>query len=366
MDTAKRFMMQGKKFFLTFPQNSMAKETALENIKSHLPCFSWVIIAQEVHQDGEKHLHIGIEFVDKLRTRKVDYFDCITGKHGNYKTMKSVTGTIKYLRKEDPAPLIEGDLPEDGVSKKHNKGNTVAAMVDSGSSLRDIYSAEPGYFMMHKRKIEELAGWLAVKKLKERLTPHPGRFFYSGSHSETLIITNWLNLNVCNDDAPRPLKMKQLYVQGPANSLKTSLITLLSKWYRIYWVPKDEAFYDFYDDNDYDIIVFDEFKMQKSLQWINSFIEGAPVLVRKKGAAGSMKLKNLPCIFLSNYKVMSLLPDPDDQVLFESRLELVYLTSPIDLDNLGTEAKTEPVTPDSPSYNFTFPEVTLHQLYCDE
>jgi hypothetical protein len=358
-------MMQGKKFFLTFPQNDTAKETALANIKLHLPCYSWVMISQETHQDGEKHLHIGIEFKQKVRTRKVDYFDSITGKHGNYKTMKSVTGTIKYLRKEDAAPLIDGDLPEDGKSKGTNKGNEIAAMIEAGSTLREVYNEEPGYFMTHKRKIEELAGWLAIKKLRDRLTPFPGRFFYEGMNIETEMIVKWLNDNL-KKDVVRPLKTKQLYVQGPANSFKTSLATFLSTWFRIYWVPKDEAFYDYYDDEDYDIIVFDEFKMQKTLQWINSFIEGAPCLVRKKGAAGIMKLKNLPCIFLSNYRVQSLLPDTDDQVLFESRLELVYLTSPIEIGKVSAEAITEPTTPESPIYNFTFPEVTLHQLYCED
>jgi hypothetical protein len=365
MDTTKRFQMQGKKFFLTFPQNTTTKDEALENIRNLLPSYSWVMISQEHHKDGETHLHIGIEFKEKLRTRKADYFDCIAGKHGNYKTMKSVQGTIKYLKKEDLSPLMDGDVPDDGTSKKGLKGNAVASMIESGISIREIYNAEPGYFMTNKRKIEELAGWLKVKKLKDMLVPFPGRFFYAGSDQETQIISFWLNVNL-KPDVTRPLKSKQLYVKGPANSRKTSLAVFLSKWFRIYWVPKDEAFYDFYDDDDYDLIVFDEFKMQKSLQWINSFIEGAPVLIRKKGMSGTMKLKNLPVIFLTNYSVQSLLADPDDQVLFESRLELVNLTSPIDLDNLSAEAVTEPVTPDSPEYNFTFPEVTLCQLYCDE
>lgn len=362
---ARGFRLQGKRFFLTFPQNSTAKETALANIKLHLPETSWIIISQENHQDGEKHLHIGIEFKEKVRTRKVDYFDCIAGKHGDYKIMKSVAGTIKYLKKEDKTPLIDGEVPDDGVSKRGSKGNVIASMVDAGCNLREIYDAEPGYFMLNKRKIEELAGWLAIKKVKDNLTPFPGRFLYEGVNVGTINIVKWLNDNL-KRDVSRPLKAKQLYVHGPANSRKTSLVTFLSTWFRVYWVPKDEAFYDYYHDDDYDIIVFDEFKMQKSLQWMNSFIEGAPCLVRKKGSSGTMKLKNLPVIILSNYSIGSLLADHDDQVLFESRLELVHLTSPIDISNISTEAITEPVSPETGEYHFTYPEVTLHQLYCEE
>lgn len=360
------FRMQGKKFFLTFPQNVTAKEDALANIKEHLPEYEWVMIAQETHQDGEKHLHVGIEFKDKIHTRNSGYFDCVAGKHGDYKTMKSVAGTLKYLRKEDKDPLVDGNVPADSGGRK-NKGAIVCAMLDAGSTSREIYAMEPSYFLIHKRKIEELAGWLAIKKLRESLEPFPGRFVYEGTHLETGSIVQWMNDNL-KRDAQRPIKTPQLYVHGPANSRKTSLVTFLEKWFRVYWVPKDEAFYDFYDDDDYDVIVFDEFKMQKSLQWINSFIEGAPCLVRKKGVAGTMKRKNLPVIFLSNYSVISLLPDADDRVLFESRIQQVSLTSPIDVDQLQVEAITLPNSPepeDLEIFNLAFPP-KLDHLYCDE
>jgi len=362
------FRLEAKKFFLTFPQNTTAKETALENIKLRLPKYLWVMIAQEVHQDGEKHLHIGIEFCEKLRTRNADFFDCIAGKHGNYQTMKDARGTIKYLRKEDADPLVDGTVPSID-DKKGQKGNAVAAMVSAGSSLKQIFDSEPGYFLSNKRKIEELAGWINQLKYLEAIVPFPGRFFYSSSDLGTAEIVSWLNGNLIPSCPPRPLKSKQLYIQGPASYFKTSLIVLLEKWFRVYWVPMDEEFYDYYDDSNYDLIVFDEFKLQKKLQWLNKFIEGAPVLVRKKGVPGMMKRKNLPVVFLSNYSVFSLLPDDNDRELFESRIQTILLTSPIDTMNILTEAITEPCTPsepDSPVYSFQVPDIGINDLYCEE
>lgn len=358
-----RFQLQGKNFFLTFPQNNTEKETALANIKAHLPCYSWVMIAQENHQDGEKHLHVGISFTEKVRTRKTDYFDCIANKHGNYQTMRSVKGTIAYLRKEDPSPLSDGEVPLSAAKEKVT--DKVANLLNDGATLETVRAEFPGFFMMHKRKIEELEGYLQIKKLKGDLVPFPGRFIYTGANDQTERIVAWLNGNLASK-ALRPFKSPQLYVHGPRNSGKTSLVTFLSKWFRVYWVPKDEAFYCDYDDNDYDLIVFDEFRMQKNLQWLNSFIEGAPVLVRKKGKTGTMKRKNLPVIFLSNYCPEILLVDPDERALFACRIEQITLTSFIDISSISTESVTEPVTPESDPYHFSYPVIGLNELYCDE
>lgn len=348
------FRLQAKQFFLTFPQNDTAKETALARIHASFPATLWIMIAQEKHQDGENHLHIGICFKERLRTRKSDYFDCIGEKHGNYQAMKSAKGTLAYLRKSDPSPLIYGDLPVD--KEKHSKGDTVASMVLQGLSQVEICDAQPGYFLINKRKIEELAEWTKVKKMKESITPYPGRLAFLGQCIQTRAIVEWFNANM---NVVRPMKMEQLYIWGSANSNKTSLITLLEKWFRIYWVPQDEEFYDLYNDDDYDLIVFDEFKMQKKLQWLNKFIEGAPCPVRRKGVCVTMKRKNLPVVILSNYSTESLIKDRDDWLLFNARILSIALYTPIDLDNIVGETPTQPSTPDS------VPE-PLVNLFCDE
>lgn len=358
-----KFRLQGKRFFLTFPQNTTAKEAARDVILASFPETVWFMISQETHQDGEKHLHLGIEFSQKLHTRLPGYFDSIGGgKHGDYRTMKSVSGTLKYLRKEDKEPLTHGTVPElNAGGKGSKKGDEVCAMLSAGSNLEDVFAQEPGYFLMHKRKIEELQGWLAVKKMRANVEPFPGRFSYLGSCVQTTAIVDWLNLNLFKE--VRDLKRPQLYVHGPADSRKTSLVTMLQRWARVYWVPNDEEFYDLYYDEDYDLIVFDEWKMQKKLQWVNKFIEGAPCPIRKKGVAVTMKKKNLPVIFLSNYSTEALIKDRDDWNLFNARVLSIGLYNPIDIPNIYAEAITVPVSPcDSPSPH----PPPLSLLFCDE
>ncbi len=72
--------------------------------------------------------------------------------------------------------------------------------------------------------------------------------------------------------------------------------------HRIYWVPLDTAHLDDYCDEDYDIVVFDEFKGQKSITFMNSFIQGTPYLVYRRYRS-YLKTKNLPVIVLSNYSI---------------------------------------------------------------
>ena len=60
----------------------------------------------------------------------------------------------------------------------------------------------------------------------------------------------------------------------------------LSECARTYAVP-DEDFYDDYADSNFDLIVFEEFKHQKTVQWMNKFIDGQVCPLRQKGSRQS-------------------------------------------------------------------------------
>ena len=62
---------------------------------------------------------------------------------------------------------------------------------------------------------------------------------------------------------------------------------------------------DGFDPALFDLIVFDEFRGQKKITWMNSFVQGGTVPVRIKGSRG-VKITdrdNLPVIVLSNYSI---------------------------------------------------------------
>lgn len=94
-----------------------------------------------------------------------------------------------------------------------------------------------------------------------------------------------------------------------------------------------EDWYDDYEDGCYDIAIMDEFKASKTLTWMNQFLQGHPMHLKKKGVPGYLKRDNLPVIILSNYSpencYNNVPPSHLDPLM--RRLTLVVLDSQINL-----------------------------------
>lgn len=296
----KKFRLQSRKFFLTFPQCAVTKEQAQERLVSRFPDqMEWFIIGEEKHADGTPHLHLALCFKEKMQVTKVDYFDFIGGKHGNYQTMRSQRKCVEYVIKG--GIYASNGIDVDAVlKKKASKSATVALMLKEGKTIKEVEEEDPGFFMFHKRKIEEYAMWVKRNKVETL----PWKEFADADiadldTSAEKEIALWLNQNV---KKPRVFKQKQLYVFGPPNTGKSSLITSLEKYLRIYHIPRDEDFYDGFENGCYDLAVLDEAKSTKTMQWMNQWLDGQKFYLRQKGKQ-YLKEDNLPTIILSNYKL---------------------------------------------------------------
>ena len=84
---------------------------------------------------------------------------------------------------------------------------------------------------------------------------------------------------------------------------KTSLIMMLEQAFKLstYYWPRDEKWWDGYSDNEYDLIVLDEFFTQKTITELNPILSGDPVPLSRRGLSPIVKRQNLPVIILSNY-----------------------------------------------------------------
>lgn len=338
-------------WFLTFPQSGqeLTKDKCLERIflKWKQEKFEFIIIAQELHESGEPHLHLVLSFKDKLRTRNRGEFDFIAQKHGNYQTVRHIKKTIAYVLKQDPQPLTYGKIPEvkrDSGKQKHSKSKEVVELLKSGSSMETIFEKHPDYFLLNKKKIEDLASWLAIKAHRESLPLIKFPLSYEGEDPGTLTIVDWLNKNL---SSPMPFKAPHLYIHGPTNHCKTSLVNLLGKFIPIYYMPTED-FYDFYADKDYHLCVLDEFKATKTIQFLNLWLQGCTMNIRKKGSQ-ALKISNIPTIILSNYSLDECYTkilknknpdDPPQRIVndkldtLKGRLTIVELWSPIEVDKI--------------------------------
>lgn len=336
-----------KGWFLTFPQNLTSKQEALSRLQTKFQqtgnTISWVRIAQELHQTGEPHLHIALMLEKPLSTRVSTFFDFVGGKHGNYQNMKSIQGSLAYCEKSDQTPLDFGTIPKPDSGKrksdsptagdsKRSKSSIVAEKLMSGCSMDQICDQDPGYFLLFQPKIADFSSYWQTRQKGQSLTPHPGKIYYSGQDLNTQRVVEWLNQNLFS---VRPFKQQQLYLHGPPNTRKTSLVALLRPYFNIMDIDYQEDFYCQYTPQ-VDLMFFDEFKGQKMVTHLNKLIEGSPVPLKRKFKAPTTKTRNNAVIFCSNYaphlaysKIISMALDS-----FLARLLVIELTEPLDLDNV--------------------------------
>lgn len=332
----KKFRLNKKGFFLTFPKCSVPKETAMKNLKESLIMKSkipiqWAMISQEKHKDGTDHLHVLIWYEREINIKTETFFDCLTNQHANVQPMGNVQKSIQYLQKEDSAPLVLGNLPSvNSDSKRSKKTDEIASLVLGGKTFDDILTDYPGFAMMNKRKIQELQNH--IENTKSQSTTASWSFIrYDGKDENSKIIVEWINRNVCR---PRKHKQKQLYIHGPPDHNKTSLAMFLHSRARIYWCAQD-AYFDGYSDKGFDLVIMDEFIPKFDIQnRLNAFLDGSLTnLVVRYG--NILKAKNLPTIILSNYS-LDLQYSKKESCLAQMRARCteVWLHQPIDLKNM--------------------------------
>ncbi len=74
------------------------------------------------------------------------------------------------------------------------------------------------------------------------------------------------------------------------------------KFLKIYRIPKND-WDDAYEDGLYDLMVIDEYRGWKSIEYLNSIAEGAPMALLRRGMADIMKTDRLPLIICSNLSI---------------------------------------------------------------
>lgn len=191
--------------------------------------------------------------------------------------------------------------------------------------------------MQNKRKIEEYRSWYQQTAAIDSLLPLPKESdlvfapdFVPACgipvNASCEAVLSWLRRNLYN----REFKQKQLYLHGTANLGKTSLVRALARCLAVYHAPMEESFFDLYDEETHQLVCFDEFKGQHPLTFMNAFLQGDCMSLRKKGSQ-YLKTKNLPTIILSNYSPRDAYSKVTEEKLdtFLVRLEVVELAEPI-------------------------------------
>jgi len=116
----KKFRINSRSVFLTYPQCSLDKQILLNFLASLKHEASYIIVCHEKHKDGSPHLHAVVKFQNKVDIKKETYFD-INGFHPNIQTTKNINASIQYCKKD-------GDYIEEG-SHSNDHVNKIATML---------------------------------------------------------------------------------------------------------------------------------------------------------------------------------------------------------------------------------------------
>lgn len=108
-------------------------------------------------------------------------------------------------------------------------------------------------------------------------------------------------------------------------------------------MPKTEDWNDLYNDGEYDLIVLDEYKGHKSIQFLNPWLSNDPQPVSRRGRPPVMKWEALPFIILSNYRPQDAYSNasPTSLEALMSRLKVIEFSE----GELIRLEKTPPIDP---------------------
>jgi len=320
-----KFRLQSKGIFLTFPQCPYPLDSFFENLKAR---FSHpndqIYCSREQHEDGEWHLHACLLLNSKLSTRNVGFFDDLVEplKHPNIQSkLKSQSRTISYVMKGPDDSLKRSTHPwekflKQARSKKSTKAAAILEMVNqhdlsspsAASALLDELDNHPdhqGYLLLHLHQVKDYLAYRHGKALRHgaalaQQTPVRVRPALTPLTSSNVRIANWLNSAI---RVQRPRRSHQIWIKAPPNAGKTTLILNLEEWFslRVYFWPKDEKWWDAYEDGAYDLIVLDEFRSQKTITELNPILSGDPIPLSRRRSPPLVKRDNLPVMILSNF-----------------------------------------------------------------
>lgn len=197
------FRLQAKKLFLTYPQCSLDKQVALDQLKEKLPTWAYIVVCSELHQDGSPHLHAFVECNTKVRLNGANCLD-ILGHHGKYEGAESRDHSIRYVKKDGDF-IEEGEIPQ-GKESKWTKLGTVTSAKEFMATALEI---SPRDYYLNMERLQYAANHI----FKPTLPPYvPDHVFESIPPA----VQQWLD----QIDTVRP---KSLILWGPTRTGKTEL-----------------------------------------------------------------------------------------------------------------------------------------------
>lgn len=173
--TTTTFRLSAKNLFLTYPQCGITKEDAAKQLYEKLSKYGvkQYIVAQELHADGQPHLHAIFELHRKTNIkdpRALDLGDC----HGNYQACRNLLATRQYIRKD--GNYISRNCTAELVSSCKSRKEVQDVCVESGIHTQYKFWLE--YWHSHRQLVLEVANFTTRRWYEEVPVPSIGQALY--------------------------------------------------------------------------------------------------------------------------------------------------------------------------------------------
>nr|AFU61977.1 replicase [Bhendi yellow vein mosaic virus] len=301
---SKRFQIYSKNYFLTYPKCSLTKEEALSQfLNLQTPVNKkFIRICRELHEDGNPHLHVLIQFEGKYQCRNNRFFDLTSPSrsahfHPNIQGAKSGSDVKSYIDK-DGDTLEWGEFQIDGRSARGGQqtaNDAYAAALNAGSkseALRVIRELAPKDYVLQFHNLNANLDRIFTPPLEVYVSP----FLSSSFDQVPEELEEWVSENVM-DAAARPLRPLSLVLEGDSRTGKTMWARSLGPHNYLCGhldlspkVYSNDAWFNIIDDVDPHYLKhFKEF-MGAQRDWQSNTKYGKPVQI--KGG--------IPTIFLCN------------------------------------------------------------------
>jgi len=233
---ATNFYADGTKFFLTYPQCTLEREQ-LRDFFQDIEAGCKYLIARELHDDGNPHLHALVVFGRRRRFTDSACFD-VGGFHPNIQRCRSVGHVYAYISKDDDN-VLANFTAEEGISGETGWGSIVESCLTRGEFLEAVRARFPRDYVLSLERLLAFCEW----RYGRDETSYSGRTRESFVEPPTLI--DWVLTNLTQVRAlragptalgggPSPLPSNPLkaYI-GYANALDSGATALAAFCWKI-------------------------------------------------------------------------------------------------------------------------------------
>nr|AGH27813.1 AC1 protein [Tomato yellow leaf curl virus] len=298
------FKIYAKNYFLTYPNCSLSKEEALSQLKNlETPTNKkYIKVCRELHENGEPHLHVLIQFEGKYQCKKQRFFDLVSPNrsadfHPNIQAAKSSTDVKTYVEKD-------GDFIDFGVFQidsrsarggQQSANEAYAEALNSGSkseALNILKEKAPKDYILQFHNLRSNLDRIFSPALEVYISP----FLSSSFNQVPDELDEWVAENV-ESSAARPWRPISIVIEGDRRTGKTMWARSLGPHNYLCGhldlspkVYSNDVWYNVIDDVDPHYLKhFKEF-MGAQRDWHSNTKYGKPIQI--KGG--------IPTIFLSN------------------------------------------------------------------